>query len=69
MKHKMYLHSDKGANAYEGEEELGLSGQALENFMYALYEVEFDVDINEETGEVTIERVFDGRTILIPEKK
>jgi hypothetical protein len=68
MKHSMYLHSDKGANAYEGEE-LGLTGEALDNFMYALYEIEFQVDVNMETGVVTIERILDGLTVFVPEKK
>lgn len=54
MKHTMYLHSDKSDLAYEGEETLGLSEKAIEKFMYALYEVKFDVEVNKKTGEVTI---------------
>ncbi len=53
MKTKMYLHSSKKANSEQGAE-LELTGAALEVFRHALYEVEFDVDVNEETGDVTI---------------
>jgi len=61
MKTKMYLHSDKSSN-YELGEELGLTGKALTNFGYALYEVEFEVEINEESGAVNILTV-DGRKL------
>jgi len=49
----MYLHSSKDSNNELGEK-LGLSEKAMEVFKYALYEVEFDVEIDEENGEVTI---------------
>lgn len=60
MKTKMYLHSDKQSNLERGER-LGLKGKALDNFAYALYEVEFEVEVNEETGEATI-LTCDGKT-------
>lgn len=68
MKTKMSLHSDKCDNSYFGEEELGLTGEALENFKYALYEVVFGVDVNEESGEVEIETV-NRVPLMTPETK
>jgi len=44
-------------------ESIGLSNKALSMFMYALYEVEFKLEINEETGEATILEV-DGIPLL-----
>lgn len=61
MKHKMYLHSSKESNYGHGLE-LGLSGVALDNFKFALYEVELDVETDEKTGETTILAV-NGRTL------
>lgn len=63
MKAKLYLHSDKNSMYYQGEK-LKLSEKALKGFRYALYEVEFEVDIDEETGEVIIENVIYGNQIL-----
>lgn len=57
----MYLHSHKDSN-YEIGEELGLSKKALGNFVYALYEVEFDVEIDKETGDCKIIGV-DGKLL------
>lgn len=48
-----YLHSDKSSNA-EKAEELGLSEKALDNFVYSLYEVEFNMEVDVETGETWI---------------
>lgn len=45
-KTKMCLHGSKELN-YDIGKSLGLEGEALNNFMYALYEVEFDVEIAE----------------------
>lgn len=53
---KMYAHSSKDSNWGTGEE-LGLSEEALEEFCYALYEVEFSVEIDSETGKVMITAV------------
>lgn len=63
MKAKLYLSSDKADNYYRGEQ-LGLSEEALHGFRYALYEVEFDVDIDEVTGELVIEKVVYGDQVL-----
>ena len=54
---KMYLHSSKEGNYEEGQDEFGLQGQALENFRCALYEVEFDVELDMESGETIIKKV------------
>jgi hypothetical protein len=43
-------------------EELGLTGEALNNFMYALYEVEFELEVDEVTGEYEIISV-DGKEL------
>ncbi len=43
---KVYLHSSKECMRDSGEE-LGLQGEALREFSYALYEVEFDLEVNE----------------------
>ena len=57
MKAKLYLHSSKDSN-YEIGKELGLpEGKVLDNFMYALYEVGFDVEIDETTGDCKILKV------------
>jgi len=58
---KMYLHGSKESNCEAGEE-LRLSKKALENFVYALYEVEFDVEIDTKTGDTKIIAV-DGRKV------
>ena len=49
---QMSLHGCKDGNHEDGVE-LGLTGQALKNFTYALYEVIFDVRIQED-GSVSI---------------
>ena len=58
---KLYLHSDKESN-FDKAEELGLPEKATSEFKYALYEVEFEVDIDEETGKCEILKV-DGRDL------
>jgi len=63
MKVKMYLHGDKETNFEQGKE-LGLTGQALDEFCHALYEVEFDVAVNMQTGETTIVAV-DGKAVEV----
>lgn len=57
----MYLHGSKEDNWDKGEE-IGLSEKALDKFKYALYEVEFEIEVNEETGESTILKV-NGREL------
>jgi hypothetical protein len=49
----IWLHSEKQSNREDGEK-LGLTGEALDNFMYACYEVELTVEVDEETGESKI---------------
>ena len=44
---KAYLHSDK-SNMYNCGEEDGLTEKQLENFVYALYEVEFELIVDKE---------------------
>jgi hypothetical protein len=56
MKTILYIHSEK-ETLYEIGEELGLTGEALQNFSYALYEVDFEVDVDEKTGDITILKV------------
>lgn len=50
---KIVLHSDKDSNFEKGEE-IGLTGEALSKFSYALYEVEFEVEVDMETGETSV---------------
>ena len=61
MKTKLYSHSSKESNYFHGQK-LGLSRKALSTFEYALYEVEFDVEVNENTGDIEILKV-DGRNL------
>lgn len=56
----MYLHGSKESN-YEKGVQLGLSDKALENFVYALYEVKFDVNVDKD-GNTEIVAV-DGRKL------
>lgn len=50
---EMYLHSCKEYNEDTGEAH-GLEGEALRNFMSALYEVKFTLDVDEKTGNYKI---------------
>lgn len=50
IKTKFYSHSSKSSNFEQGSE-LKLSDKALENFVYVGYEIIFDVEIDEETGD------------------
>lgn len=56
IKTKMYLHGDK-ESARETGKELKLKGEALKNFLYALYEVEFLLEVDTKTGEYKILKV------------
>lgn len=56
IKTKMYLHGDKDS-AWEIGKKLKLKGEALKNFMYALYEVEFLLEVDTKTGEYKILKV------------
>lgn len=46
---KMYTHGDKDSN-YDIGEDLGMDDDALQRFKYNLYEVEFLVEIDTDTG-------------------
>ena len=48
-----YLHSDKGSNWIKGKE-LGLSEKASDSFVYSLYQVEFNMEVDVETGDTWI---------------
>lgn len=67
MKTKMYLHSNKDSN-YELGESLGLEGEALRKFAYALSEVAFEVAVDPGTGDTTIITV-DGKPLVSDERK
>jgi len=43
----VYLHSSKDS-MYEKGEELGLSQEAINKFMYCCYEIEIEMDVNED---------------------
>lgn len=49
----VYLHSTKSEMRYFGDE-IGLSEKAMDKFIYALYEVEFDLEVDSETGSYKI---------------
>lgn len=54
---KMYLHSRKEGNL-DMVDEIGITNkEAVSNFSYALYEVEFDVEVDTETSETKILKV------------
>lgn len=50
---KVYLHSSKESMLNEGER-LGLNPNALEMFKYACYEVELELEVDEQTGQAVI---------------
>ena len=57
----MYLHGSKEKN-FENGMDLGLTGNTLNNFMYALSEVELEVDVDQIIGTVQILKV-NGREL------
>jgi hypothetical protein len=57
----VYLHSSKETN-YEQGRSMGLTGAALDNFMYACYEVRIGLEVDAETGDAVIVSV-DGREV------
>lgn len=59
---KIYLHGDKEDN-HENGKKLGLQGKALEEFLYACYEVELELEVDTETGGYTIISV-DGMALV-----
>lgn len=52
-RYKDYLACDKVQKYYQGMG-FGLSGDSLENFQYSLHEVEFDMEVDTETGKTFI---------------
>jgi len=57
---KAYLHSTKDEMYWAGKD-AGLSKEALENFKHALYEVEFDLEVDDEGNSVIMK--VDGRKL------
>jgi len=55
IKYKDYLHGSKSSN-HSKADELGIpeEGSVRDKFIYALYEVEFDMEVDMETGETWI---------------
>lgn len=60
----IYFNSSKEEN-YNTGVECGLTGKALDMFMYALYEVKFECVLNMDTGEAIILKV-NGRELANP---
>lgn len=58
---KLYAHVDDEGE-YEHGEKLGLEGDALSNFANWGYELEFDAEVNMETGDVKL-LTIDGHKI------
>ncbi len=67
MKVSLYLHRDKDSN-YETAQGLGLDEKAQDEFKYALYEVEFELEVNKD-GSYKILKVTDGENVLLPVEK
>lgn len=66
IKTKMYAHGCKETNWEKGES-FGLSGDALSEFSYSLYEVAFDVEIDRRTGVVMCTHL-NGKALAEPIK-
>jgi hypothetical protein len=60
------VHSSKESMA-DMAEEIGLSGEAAKKFMYALYELQCEMEVDRETGDYRLLRVSDGDQVLVPE--
>lgn len=58
LRYKEYLHSDKEDNDYKARE-FGIDSNEkfMDKFLYSLYEVEFDMEVDTETGETWILKV------------
>lgn len=61
IKTKVYLHGYKESMRDLGSK-IGLKGEALNEFQYGFNEVEFDIEVDELTGEYEIIAV-DGRPL------
>lgn len=66
MKIKLYAHADDDTY-YEKGEKLGFKGKVLRNFANWGYELEFDAEVDMETGEVKLLSI-DGHKILYEEE-
>jgi len=55
LQYKAYLHSDKDSN-WSKAEELGIDelDLVMDKFMYSLYEVKFDMELDIDTGKTWI---------------
>lgn len=62
IKTTMYAHGSKDSNWDRGES-LGLSGNALREFSYSLYEVKFSVEVNRKTGHAMCTHVNDVKLV------
>ena len=58
---KVFIHSNKD-EMYETGKKLGLTGQALAKFKYALMEIPVDIEVNPLDGSYVIKRV-DGKKV------
>ena len=63
---KVYVHATKESNFQIGVD-AGLTGDALEMFLFAGYEHEITYEVDERTGEATAIE-FDGRKIDKPKE-
>ena len=67
MKTTIYLHSNKESNWEKGEE-IGLSEKVIkENFRYALYEVPFNIEVNEDGTYKILSIEHDSKTYALTE--
>jgi hypothetical protein len=60
---KLYAHADEETAYAIGRDKVGLAGEALENFSRWGYELEFEVEIDIETGKTKLMTV-DGHRIF-----
>lgn len=58
MKAVAFLHSSK-ESMYDLGQKIGLVGEPLDKFMYALYEVKFEIEVDPKTGNAKIVSVDD----------
>ena len=63
---KVYLHSDRCSMRDDFEDQVGISpdSKEMDKLSTALYEVEFDLEVDEKTGSYNILKVTDGKNIL-----
>lgn len=64
---EIWLHASKEASIDAGIK-AGLTGEALETFAYAAYEVKLGLSVNESTGEAIIVEV-DGNPVIRDQHK